>query len=188
MASIAFAHVVRIIDLLKNVESPVCGYAPSGPSKSMTHQTHSNNFFARIVPSDRNVIPADMRPAQSAEKLHHHDPIVHNYTSVDLEEHGTGQRPYGAAQTITSSSESSIEYKRPSRLSKLWADSWIPEYASLALTITAFVGLIWILLHFDGAVVTQMPLNISVNTLIAITTAVIKSSLLLPVAEGILPR
>jgi hypothetical protein len=37
-------------------------------------------------------------------------------------------------------------------------------------------------------VVTEMPLKISINTLVAVLAAVVKTSLLLPVAEGTLLR
>jgi len=54
---------------------------------------------------------------------------------------------------------------------------------SCALSILAMYCLMATLYYFDGRVITKMPLKISINTLVAILAGIIKSSLLLPVAE-----
>jgi hypothetical protein len=66
-----------------------------------------------------------------------------------------------------------------------WNDGWVAEVMSCALSVVAMACLITTLRYFDGHVLTQMPLKISINTLVAIMAAVVKSSLLLPVAECI---
>ena len=54
---------------------------------------------------------------------------------------------------------------------------------SCALSTIAMVFLVATLRYFDGRVITEMPLKISINTSVAILAGIIKSSLLLPVAE-----
>lgn len=64
-----------------------------------------------------------------------------------------------------------------------WVDGWSAESLSCLFAVAALIGLIAVLRYSDGRVVTQMRLSISLNTVIAIFGAVIKASLLLPVAE-----
>jgi hypothetical protein len=68
----------------------------------------------------------------------------------------------------------------------LWTDMWAAESASLVLSPVALIYLICTLRYFHGSVIIEMPLKISINTLVAIIAAVVKSALLLPVAEGML--
>jgi hypothetical protein len=62
------------------------------------------------------------------------------------------------------------------------------EILSCVLSVLALACLVAVLRYFDGSVVTEMPLKISINTLVAVLAAVVKTSLLLPVAEGTLLR
>lgn len=73
---------------------------------------------------------------------------------------------------------------RPPRLLTLWSNGWIAEVLSCAFSLTALICLILVLHKFNGYVLTDMPLKISINTLVAVIAAVMKSSLLLPIAEG----
>jgi hypothetical protein len=66
----------------------------------------------------------------------------------------------------------------------LWVDGWAAGVLSCVLSIAALVCLVATLQCFNGYAVTDIPLNVSINTLVAGFAAVIKSSLLLPVAEG----
>lgn len=66
----------------------------------------------------------------------------------------------------------------------LWTDGWAAESSSLVLSMVALICLICTLRYFNGSVITEMPLKISINTLVAVIAAVVKSALLLPVAEG----
>lgn len=70
------------------------------------------------------------------------------------------------------------------RICTFWTNGWTSEVFSCSLAITALICLVVALSLFDGGLLTDMPLKISVNTLIAVFTAVIKSSLLLPVSES----
>ena len=54
---------------------------------------------------------------------------------------------------------------------------------SCVLFCVAMACLAAALRYFDGRVVTEMPLTISINTLVAILAGITKSSVLLPVAE-----
>jgi hypothetical protein len=66
----------------------------------------------------------------------------------------------------------------------LWVDGWAAETLSCTLSVAALVCLMWALRCADGNVITDIPLNMPINTLVAVFAAVIKSSLLLSVAEG----
>lgn len=68
-----------------------------------------------------------------------------------------------------------------------WTDSWIAETLSCALAVIALACLIATLCYYQGRVLTTLPLKISLNTLVAVYSAVIKASLLMPVAEGKCP-
>jgi hypothetical protein len=70
------------------------------------------------------------------------------------------------------------------RLHIFWNNGWLPEILSCGSSLVALVCLIATLRHFEGKITSDMPNNISINTLVAVFAAVIKSSLLLPVAEG----
>jgi hypothetical protein len=69
------------------------------------------------------------------------------------------------------------------RLHARWMNGWAAELMSCALSTLAMACLIATLRFFDGRVITEMPLKISINTLVAILAGITKSSLLLPVAE-----
>lgn len=66
----------------------------------------------------------------------------------------------------------------------LWNNEWVPEIMSCAFSFVALLCLFVTLLHFDGYALVEIPLMISINAWVAIFAALIKSSLLLPVAEG----
>lgn len=65
----------------------------------------------------------------------------------------------------------------------MWTDNWLIEVLSCTFAVLALACLIVTLWHFDGAIITALPLTININTLIAVISAVIKSAILLPVAE-----
>jgi hypothetical protein len=70
------------------------------------------------------------------------------------------------------------------RLQLRWDDGWAAEIVSYVFAVVAIACLVSTLRYFDGSVVTEVPLKIPINTLVAILVGVAKSSLLLPVAEG----
>jgi hypothetical protein len=78
----------------------------------------------------------------------------------------------------------SFSISRFNQLRELWNDGWIAEFLSCGLAVVAFIGLVVALRIFNGHVLTEVPLKISINTLVAVFSAVIESLLLLPVAEG----
>ena len=94
----------------------------------------------------------------------------HIYTSV-------GEKGSQESQTAMHTSA------KPSLFARL-QDGWTAEILSCALSVAALAGLMAALKYFDGRVVTEMPLKISINTLVAVIAAVVKTALLLPVAEG----
>jgi hypothetical protein len=67
---------------------------------------------------------------------------------------------------------------------KSWIDSWTAEILSCSLSAASLFCLITTLRHFEGWVITEMPLKININALVAVLATTIKASLLLAVAEG----
>ncbi|OAL54792.1 hypothetical protein IQ07DRAFT_628521 [Pyrenochaeta sp. DS3sAY3a] len=67
----------------------------------------------------------------------------------------------------------------------LWNNEWLPEILSCAFSFVALLCLFVTLLHFDDNALVEIPFLISINAWVAIFAALIKSSLLLPIAEGI---
>ena len=73
-------------------------------------------------------------------------------------------------------------------LLKLWTHDWVLEIISCCVAGAAFVAVIVTLaLHHDRPI-PQWPGLISINSLISVFTAIMKASLLLPVAEGTIAR
>jgi hypothetical protein len=112
----------------------------------------------------------------------------HSYIAVSVSSQEHGEKTSHATETMLHTSDPLERPQLLTRLQKQWMDGWAAETASCALSVLALACLVVILRYFDGYVVTEMPLKISINTLVAVLAAVIKSSLLLPVAEGMLLR
>jgi hypothetical protein len=112
----------------------------------------------------------------------------HNYTAVSVSSQEHGEKTSHATETALQASDSPKKPRLYARLQKQWVDGWAAEIGSCALSVLALACLVAVLRYFDGYVVTEMPLKISLNTLVAVLGAVLKSSLLLPVAEGTLLR
>lgn len=72
---------------------------------------------------------------------------------------------------------------------KSWVQSldrgWTPEIGSCVLATIAFTSLIGLLLKFSDEPLPDLPRDITFNTIIAIITAILKASLMMPVAEGL---
>ncbi|KAH8727700.1 hypothetical protein GQ44DRAFT_770257 [Phaeosphaeriaceae sp. PMI808] len=109
----------------------------------------------------------------------------HSYTAVSASSQEHGEKTSHATETALQASDSPTKPRLYAQLQKQWVDGWAAEIVSCALSVLALACLVAILRYFDGYVVTKMPLKISINTLVAVIAAVIKSSLLLPVAGGI---
>jgi len=109
---------------------------------------------------------------------------VHEFISVRTlsdESHGGS---HGEIKGNKKSRSHTPSWLYSQRLHAYWTNGWIPETVSCGLSFIALVCLIATLRYFEGHSLTDMPLKININTLVAVFAAVIKSSLLLPVAEG----
>lgn len=62
---------------------------------------------------------------------------------------------------------------------------WIYELSSSLISLLALAGLFAVLGSFDGHARPKWPAYISINTMVAITTAVLKASMMLSITEGI---
>lgn len=69
-----------------------------------------------------------------------------------------------------------------------WDNSWTPELLSCLLAILALGGLLLLLGRNQDSVLHDLPIKLSINTIIAIFAAIIKALLIMPVAEGSHPR
>jgi hypothetical protein len=67
-----------------------------------------------------------------------------------------------------------------------WINGWTAEVLSCALSAAALFCLIATLRYFEGRIITEMPLKISINTLVAVLATTIKASLLLAITEGMI--
>ena len=73
-------------------------------------------------------------------------------------------------------------------LCAFWDNSWAPELLSCLVAVLALSGLLLVLGIYQGRVLQDLPIKISINTLIAIFATIIKVSLAMPVAEGAYSR
>lgn len=71
----------------------------------------------------------------------------------------------------------------PRRRVDFTADGWSAEILSCAISIAALFCLIATLRYFQGRIMTEVPLKININSLVAVLATTIKNSLLLAVAE-----
>jgi hypothetical protein len=65
-----------------------------------------------------------------------------------------------------------------------WINGWTGEIFSCAFALIVLLWLITTLRYVEGRIMTEVPLKISVNTLVAVFAVTIKASLLLAVSEG----
>jgi len=106
------------------------------------------------------------------------------YTAISVSDEGPCDKAERAEESSGSHpSTTSAAHSIFRRLHSRWVDGWAAELMSCALSIIAMASLVATLWYFDGRVITEMPLKISINTLVAILAGITKSSLLLPVAE-----
>jgi hypothetical protein len=76
----------------------------------------------------------------------------------------------------------------PRWLAALLERPWLSEIISLVLACIAFTTIVITLAIHQGRTLQEWPLLISINTLVAIFTAIFKAALVMPVAEGKLGR
>jgi len=72
----------------------------------------------------------------------------------------------------------------PKPLMKIWKYAWIMEILSFVLAIIALAAIYITLAVHNERPMPQWPKLISINALISIFTAILKASLMMPVAEG----
>lgn len=163
---------------------------------------HKNSCLPRILPFQPGVIfrltmtagkqntPSDpllasqtldpvQRKTSRRSSLSEINSVHRRITSLPHQDHDTAS----GNKTATSKSHRISPIFSP-KLYAFWSNGWLTEALNCTLSLVALVCLILVLRHFDGHVLTDVPLGISINTLIAVFAAVVKSSLLLPVAEG----
>ena len=70
-------------------------------------------------------------------------------------------------------------------LKRIWSYAWLIEISSFFLATLALAAIFITLAVHSGRPMPQWPKVISINSLIAIFTAVLKAALMMPVAEGI---
>jgi hypothetical protein len=112
----------------------------------------------------------------------------HSYIAVSANSQEYGEKTSHATETALQVSDSPTKPRLYARPQKQWVNGWAAKKVSCVLSVLALACLMVVLRYFDEYVVTAMPLKISINTSGAVLAAVIKSSLLLPVAEGLLLR
>jgi hypothetical protein len=65
-----------------------------------------------------------------------------------------------------------------------WDNSWTPELLSCLVAVLALGGLLLVLGMYQGRVLGDLPIKISINAVISVFASIIKASLIMPVAEG----
>lgn len=151
------------------------GADSTAPSISQEQfRTSSAAAYARAQPShtsagpvaDSTVSPIDAPPTP----LHHNE-----------------QSPESIELLETTSSKSTTEetpsLTHASKINSSWTDGWLAETISCVVAMLALASLIATLRYFDGSILTDLPLHVSINTLIAVIGALIKAMILVPVAE-----
>lgn len=137
----------------------------------------------------------DKEASDEAENLIQFEPLngaaLAGYTVLETQHHsstnalsvlGSNISPVGS---ITSEFEH--EPKETRRFYRKWHTSWIDnwtaEILSCSLSAAALFCPVATLRYFEGWVITEMPLKININSLVAVLATTIKASLLLAVAE-----
>ena len=85
-------------------------------------------------------------------------------------------------QTEKSLRSRTSSFKHP-QISK--TGSWLFEIVSLLVSIAAVAGIVGVLAHFDGRSLPDWPLNITINTLIALLATLANANLAIPLQSGI---
>lgn len=98
------------------------------------------------------------------------------------------------SETVHSKTDTSIDSssRRPPNSAKIfpaWQNSantyWIYELSSSVISVLALAGLFAVLGSFNGHARPKWPAYVSINTMVAITTAILKASMMLSITEGI---
>lgn len=93
------------------------------------------------------------------------------------------------AKTVTSIDSSSRRPPNSAKIFPAWQNLantyWIYELSSSLISVLALAGLFAMLRSFNGHARPKWPAYVSINTMVAITTAILKASMMLPITEGI---
>lgn len=124
---------------------------------------------------------------------------LENFTSVPLREfrdtsslleHSQDDYQEQPGHYPLSTCEESSLVKEPMKRARLTAvrtladQTWTLEALSCSLSAGALVTVIAVLIAYDGQPIPQWPHYITLNSLIAVFTAIFKASMMMPVAEG----
>lgn len=74
--------------------------------------------------------------------------------------------------------------QRISNICSRWFSNWAMEIVSCAIASLCLAAIFGILHTHQGLPLPQWPLNITINALVAVFTAIFKMALLIPVADG----
>lgn len=66
-----------------------------------------------------------------------------------------------------------------------WHGSWRLEIVSMLTSVLALAAIIGVLSHFDGHALPNWPREITLNTLIALLTAIANASMVAPLSSGL---
>lgn len=92
-------------------------------------------------------------------------------------------------KTDTSIDSSSRRPTKSAKISPSWQNFantyWIYELSSSLISVVALAGLFAVLGSFNGHARPNWPAYVSINTMVAITTAILKASMMLSITEGI---
>lgn len=80
--------------------------------------------------------------------------------------------------------ESNVQGQKISNICSQWFSIWAMEILSSAIASLCLAAIFGILYTHQGLPLPQWPLNITINALIAVFTAIFKMALLVPVADG----
>ncbi|TLD24966.1 hypothetical protein PspLS_05593 [Pyricularia sp. CBS 133598] len=86
--------------------------------------------------------------------------------------------------------EADGDYSQDSRASRdrKWLANWWQEIMSSIISVICLGAIIIVLKKFENLSITKWALPISINSMIAIFTAIMKACLIFPVAESLIPR
>lgn len=93
------------------------------------------------------------------------------------------------SKTDTSTDSSSSRPPNSAKIFPAWQNLantyWIYELSSSLISVLALAGLFAVLGSFNGHARPKWPAYVSINTMVAITTAILKASMMLSITEGI---
>lgn len=140
---------------------------------NMRYESVSMTEPARLKPVPTASIDQADTPSSPSNRAGSAD--IQGEGLLHLEAKNHASRPRGSQNQVEH------RYARiPSR-----STGWVNEIVSCVFASVAFTSLVILLYTFNKQPLPNLPRMISFNTIIALITAILKASLMLPVAEGI---